>query len=186
MRRRHWLAVGTALGCLVWLSACVGTSKYVPAENVAELQVRLADPAWDGEDIPSGQQCRRFGGQGATPRLEVSGIPAGANTLILSYSDRSHPPMNNGGHGVMGYRIEPGRSRVVVPSVPGHTFDLPEGFFLVQAHRNPRWDKAGAYMPPCSGGKGNLYVVTVEAVLEAPEGQESRLLGKGGTELGRY
>ena len=87
----------------------------------------------------------------------------------------------------IGYRIPPGTTEATVPSVPGHTFDLPEGFFLVAAHVNPSWDKAGAYMPPCSGGRGNRYDVTVKAVFEAPDPKnESKLLGKADLTMGNY
>ena len=178
----------TAAVCATLLTfACVTAGKYKPVEKMAELEIALADPAWNGKTIPKGQQCRKFGGHGQTPALKVSGVPDGANAIIMEYSDRSHQPMDNGGHGKIGFRIDAGTAVVTIPSVPGHTFELPAGFFLVAAHRNPSWDKAGAYMPPCSGGKGNLYYVTVKAVYEAPdESEESRLLGKGKLNIGRY
>lgn len=155
--------------------------------SAADLQARLSGPAWNGQRIPAGQQCHRFGGHGATPRLTVNDIPAGTQALILAFSDRDYKPMDNGGHGVIGYLIPPGMpSAVTVPSIPGHTFDLPAGFFVVRPHANPKYDVAGAYMPPCSGGKGHMYYVTVEAVTLNANGRPANILGKTAIDIGRY
>ena len=176
-----WLLITLSL----ILGGCIA-EKYKPVPNMANLEISFADSLWNGKNIPAGQQCDRFGGDGATPRLIVKNIPAGTNALIMEYSDKDYPPMDNGGHGKIGYKITTGTQHVTIPSVPGHTFDLPKGFFLVSAQKAPDWDKAGAYMPPCSGGKGNLYYVTVKAVYDAPEGKQSQLLGKVRLTLGRY
>lgn len=167
------------------LTGCAA-GKYKPVPNPSQLEVSLADPLWDGKNVPKGQQCNRFSGQGQTPVLQVKNIPAEANAVILEFSDRDASHMDNGGHGMIGYKIKNNAGEVSVPSVKGHTFDLPQGFFLVSAHNNPSWDTAGAYMPPCSGGRGNRYYVTVKAVYDAPEGQESKMLAKGQTNLGSY
>ena len=165
-------------------AGCV--TKYKPVPNLATLDISFADPIWGGKKVPKGQQCNRFGGKGSTPRLIVKNIPSGTNSIIMEYSDRSYDMMDNGGHGKIGYRIPKGATEITVPSVPGHSFDLPEGFFLVAAQRNPQWDRGGAYLPPCSGGMGNYYYVTVKAVYDAPKGEESKLLGKGKIGLGTY
>lgn len=95
--------------------------------------------------------------------------------------------MDDGGHGKIGYRITKGTTETAIPSVPGHTFALPEGFFLVAAHQGSSWDKAGAYMPPCSGGMGNRYYVTVKAIYQtSSKGEESKLLGMGKIDLGVF
>lgn len=171
----------------VMLSGCAGSS-YEPVENMSELTLGFADQAWDGIRVPEGQQCHRFGGVNPqTPAIEVANIPPEADALILSFSDGTYEPMDNGGHGEIGYEIAKGTERVVVPSVPGHTFDLPEGFFLVAEQRNPDWDDAGAYLPPCSGGSGNEYYVTVRAVSrEDQAGEKPLLLGEGILQLGSY
>lgn len=152
------------------------------------LTLSFADDAWDGKKIPRGQQCQRFGGKSpGTPRLSVKNIPAGANALVMEYSDLSYSPMNNGGHGKIGYRIAEGTSETVIPSVPGHTFDLPKDFFLVKAHASPSWDLAGAYLPPCSGGGGNTYQVKVKAVRQAsPDAKDYELLASADLTLGKY
>ena len=151
----------------------------------APLDASLADPAWDGAKVPAGQQCEKFGGEGSTPLLTIQQIPAGANAVVMEYSDRDYPAMDHGGHGKFGYRIPPGSSTANIPSVTGHTFDLPKGFFLIEAQRAPTWDKAGAYLPPCSGGKGNDYYVTVKAVKEI-DGGIREVLGETEVPLGQY
>lgn len=179
------MVLALCAGLALLLSGCAA-GKYKPVAQLSSLDVSLADALWDGKTVPKGQQCNRFSGQGQTPVVQVKNIPAEANAVILEFSDRDASHMDNGGHGMIGYKIEKNIGEVLVPSVKGHTFDLPQGFFLVSAHNNPSWDTAGAYMPPCSGGRGNRYYVTVKAVYDAPEGQESKLLAKGQTNLGSY
>ena len=155
-----------------------------PAVFGADLEASFADAAWDGVKVPAGQQCGRFEGKGVTPALEVRNIPSAANLLVLEFSDRSYPPMDNGGHGKVGFNVEPGVDAVEVPSAPGHTTDLPPGFSTVAEHQAPTWDTAGAYLPPCSGGGGNSYYLTVKAVHQ--EGGESHELASVVLEMGKY
>jgi len=171
---------------LLFMFGCATTGGHEPASNLTQLQVSFADPAWNGKTVPPGQQCNRFGGNGSTPRLIIKNIPAEANALILEYSDRDYAPMDNGGHGKIGYKIQQGASEVTTPSVPGHSFTLPEGYFLVAAHNNPSWDTAGAYMPPCSGGKGNFYYVTVKAVYQSASNAQPKVLATAKLSLGMY
>ncbi len=149
------------------------------------LNVSLADPAWDGKTVPTGQQCEKFGGTGSTPLLTVQQIPEGTNAVVMEYSDRTYQAMDRGGHGKFAYRVPQSSSTVDIPSVTGHTFDLPKGFFLIEAQRAPTWDKEGAYLPPCSGGKGNDYYVTVKAVKEV-DGGIREVLGETEVALGKY
>ena len=157
------------------------------AEPVGQLQVVFADSKWDGKKIPYNQQCLRDGGKGATPKLTVKNIPNEANALIFEYSDATYAPMNYGGHGKIGYNITPGTAEVTVPPVLGNSFTVPEGFFIVSPHSNPSWDKAGAYLPPCSGGRGNSYYVTVKAVvLSQDKIKMPPVLGIAKLNLGNY
>ena len=145
----------------------------------------LNDSHWDGKWIPVEQQCLTFGGnQPATPALKIMGIPEQTNLLILEYSDRSYQPMNNGGHGRMAYAISSPTQSLQLPAIAGHSFELPNGFMALEAHRNPKWDKAGAYMPPCSGGKGNSYYVTIQAVHY--DGHKTEVLTKTILEMGKF
>ncbi|WP_372738541.1 hypothetical protein [Neptunomonas sp.] len=129
------------------------------------LDIKFADEAWGDVNIPEGQQCQKFGGVNpSTPEWIVSGIPSGSDAILLAYSDRDSEKMNNGGHGQMKFAINSTNESVEVPSVPGHTFDIPPEFTMTEAHRSPGWDIEGAYMPPCSGGKGHAYYVTIKTL----------------------
>lgn len=142
--------------------------------------------AWDGKIVPKGQQCLRFGGAPSTPEYVVSNIPQGTYMLVFEYSDRDYPPMDNGGHGQVGYILKEGAKQVGVPSFNGHSYNLPESFTLIEEHKAPGWDKAGAYMPPCSGGNGNSYYVTVKAIQKVKGRTEGKVLAQTVVELGRY
>ncbi|MFH1981448.1 MAG: hypothetical protein ABIL58_06375 [Pseudomonadota bacterium] len=173
--------------CISLVSGCANRHLYIQMPVLADLKVTLADASWDGRSIPAGQQCLRDGGHGATPAINVANIPPQSTQLLIEFSDKSFIPMDNGGHGIIGYHLKPGTTEVTLPSIPGHTFDLPEPFFVVSAHRRAAWDIPGAYLPPCSGGKGNYYYVTIKA-LYAPDRLEQmpEMLGRGKINLGRY
>jgi len=155
------------------------------ASLAGDLTLSFADPAWNGKSIPTGQICKKFGGNGSSPSLTVAGIPAEADALVLEFSDRSYGPMNHGGHGKVGYRIAPGAGTVVAPSFAGETFTLPAGYFLISKHKGG--GEPGAYLPPCSGGKSNKYYVTVKAVkLESEDGTSFKTLAEEMLTLGFY
>lgn len=178
------ILVATTLIMTVVLSAC-DSYENSRADQILPLQVSLADPSWSGFTIPEGQQCRKFGGNGATPRLLVSGIPEGANAVIVAFSDRSWFLMNHGGHGMIGLWTGYAHNRVEIPSVAGETFDLPSGIFIEQPHRGGRGEP-GAYLPPCSGGRGNRYVAEVMAVHKGTGDEPTWLLAEGEISMGRY
>lgn len=153
----------------------------VISANVFALEAKFADTTWDGNQVPVGQQCQKFGGHNpSTPALIVNDIPAGTNTIVLEYSDRDSKKMNNGGHGIMQFTLNSSAKQVTIPSVAGHSFDLPAEFKIIEAHRSPNWDKAGAYMPPCSGGKGHAYYVTIKTLQNNKVSASTRL------EMGKY
>ncbi|MBL1421775.1 MAG: hypothetical protein COC24_014795 [Alphaproteobacteria bacterium] len=151
----------------------------------ADMSAQITDAAWDGKTVPEGQQCNRFGGKAMSPTLNVMDIPAEADALLIAFDDRSYGPMNYGGHGQVIYNITKGVGQVDVPSIAPHTFDLPEGFELLAAHRGPNWDTAGAYMPPCSGGQGNEYVIVVKAVTMNGK-KVDKALTKTDVPMGKY
>ena len=145
------------------LTALIVASSF--STYASALEVKLTDPVWDGVKIPVGQQCDKFGGESpATPKLHITHIPAGSDSIVLEYSDRDSKKMDNGGHGRMSYNIDSTSKTMDIPSVPGHSFELPEKFTMIEAHRGAGWDKEGAYMPPCSGGNNHAYYVTVKAM----------------------
>ena len=72
--------------------------------SAAKLQVSFTDSSWTGKKIPKGQHCRKFGGDGATPELKVSGIPEGTTAIFVEFNDASYQPLSNrGGHGIVGF-----------------------------------------------------------------------------------
>ncbi len=131
-----------------------------------DLVLSFTNPAWLASGIPEGQQCNRFKGiNPQSPELVIKDIPEDATAIVLEFSDRTFANMNNGGHGKVGYKIPKGTKEVTIPRIQGHTTELPESFFIVAEHRAPGWDTAGAYLPPCSGGRGNQYFIDVKAVV---------------------
>lgn len=153
---------------------------------MSKLGVSFADSSWSGKIIPNGQNCKHFGSNGSTPKLTVSNIPSGANAVIVEFSDRSYTPMDNGGHGKVGIWTN-GKSSITIPSVAGETKSVPNNMFIEAHHLGTHRGQAGAYLPPCSGGKGNTYYANVKAVYKAKnDKEESRLLGKGKIILGVY
>ena len=169
--------------------AATPTSIQTPEPTpIPALDFAFADSEWDGKTIPNGEQCHRQGGENpSTPRIIIKNIPEGTDAIILEFSDRNYGPMDDGGHGKIGFKISEGTKEVVIPSIPGHSFDLPEDFFIIQEHQASSYDLAGAYMPPCSGGIGNSYYVTIKAIIILSEENETFiLLTQGVLELGKY
>lgn len=172
------------------ISALITLLMFSFAASAAELQLSFSDAAWNGEGIPDGQMCNRFNKNDTknpeSPELMVKGIPAEADAIILYFSDRSFARMDNGGHGQVGFKIGAGSTEVTVPRVPGHTEDLPENFWMVKAHGAPGWDTAGAYLPPCSGGRGNNYFIDVKAVKLGADNDVSNVLAEGSIKLATF
>lgn len=167
------------------LGACTSAS-YRSVANPVRLQVAFADPQWDGRTVPAGQRCRWAGGNGSTPPLRVDNIPRGANALLVAFSDRSYFLMDHGGHGEIGLWLHGTPASVTIPAVAGESLELPEGMFVERKHQGWLRGHGGAYLPPCSGGRGHRYYATVKAVYKAADGGESRLLGEQSIELGEY
>lgn len=165
--------------------ACTG-AEDASDPSVVELDLAFADPAWNGKVIPKGQQCQEHGGNGASPSIKVKDIPVQANKLIIEFSDEAYAPCDNGGHGIVSYELKEGFKEVVVPSIPGQTFDLPDNFELIKEHCGKHLSmKRGAYIGPCPG-IGNHYYLIVKAVYKAPDKSKNMLLGKGRLEMGTY
>lgn len=147
----------------------------------ATLGLKLADPAWDGVTIPEGQQCALQDGSGATPEIDVSGLPEGTTTVNVAFNDETYQPMNDGGHGIIAFTVAPTDGTATLPSVPGGTADLLEGASVATASRGTGEYASPGYLPPCSGGQGNTYSATVTALDNT--GKE---LATGKIELGKY
>lgn len=152
-----------------------------PAFGQDTLTITFADSAWNGETVPPDQHCPLQGGHGATPALEVSGLPEGTTSVTVAFNDETYQPMNDGGHGVIGFDVTPTDGKATLPSVPGNTADLPAGAHVVRASRAPGEYASPGYLPPCSGGQGNTYSATVTALDSS--GAE---LASGKITLGKY
>ncbi len=154
-------------------------------EAPAALTLAFADAKWDGKTVPADEVCKPYGAKNPmSPRLEVSGIPAGADTLIVEFNDLSYAPLSaGGGHGAVSVAVPAGAASMTVPSVPAETTRMPAGVTMVKQHGgNVPGLGAGAYLPPCSGGRGNFYQARVHAVDSATH----RVLAQGEIKLGRY
>jgi hypothetical protein len=168
------------------MSTAAFAEQYTPLETLATLDVSFADNSWDGETVPDGQHCKMFEGNGSSPSLNISNIPKGSNAILVSFNDKSFKMNDNGGHGIVGIWLQDGQTSMVVPSVAGETNNLPGGMFTEEKFRSTR-GKDGAYLPPCSGGRGNLYDATIRAVYKSTSGDnKSTLLAEGVISLGKY
>lgn len=129
----------------------------------AEMQVTLTG-GWDGNRVPDGQQCTLDGGNGSTPPMRITGIPAGTAMIVAEYNDRSYQPLSrNGGHGTIGYAVS--GDSADLPAVPGLTDrNLPRGVQVIKKARGTGRYASDGYLPPCSGGRGNRYTVDLHAV----------------------
>lgn len=147
----------------------------------AKLQVSFADSSWTGKKVPKGQHCSKFGGNGATPRLNVSGIPQGTSAILVEFNDASYQPLSSrGGHGIVGFEYA-GDGEAVLQSVPGGTKETPVGTWIEKKNRATGAWKSPGYLPPCSGGRGNRYFAVVKAV-----DTDGNVLAKAKIKLGRY
>ena len=133
----------------------------------SDLKAEFTDAKWDGMTVPKDEVCSNFNESkiGSTPPLKVSNIPSGTAKLVFTYSDKTFTKMDNGGHGIVSYKVASDAKEISVPAQGGETFELVDGFEVVTAHTGTRFKKTpGAYLAPCSGGKGNTYKVGIEAV----------------------
>ncbi len=180
---QRFLVMGFAVFVLAGFQA---TGYTAVSDHLPSLTVSFASPVWDGIKVPSGQQCKKYGGKGATPSLVVSGIPAGANAVIVEFNDMTYAPLSyDGGHGKVGFWVS--GSTATLKSVPGGTAKMPAGTFLEARNRaGGAWASPG-YLPPCSGGRGNTYAAVLKAVYKPKvEGEKGRLLAIGRITLGTY
>ena len=178
---RRILIAGAAM---VALAACQTTGAD-SAPDAAQLDVAFAGGGWDGERIPQGQQCSKFGGDGKTPPLRVANVPAAADMIVVEFNDRDYQPMSyDGGHGKIGFPVKGEGGTVTLPSVPGETADLPGSARVGEKNRATGDYARPGYLPPCSGGRGNDYFAVVKAL--DTDADPQMVVGLGRIELGRY
>jgi hypothetical protein len=167
-----------------WSNKPKGTSYEPVSDKLPTLTVSFSDSLWDGKKIPKGQQCSRDSGNANTPPLRVENIPEGVNAIIVEFNDESYQPLSYaGGHGKIGFWTN-GKSSIDLPPQPAETKNLNDGAWVEAPDRG---FNGTAYLPPCSGGRGNFYSAEVKAVYKNndPNGQ-SKLYAKGYIGLGRW
>lgn len=149
-----------------FFSSVVATLLVTTSVYGANIDVSFIDEKWNGKVVPLEEVCSDYNVEpGSTPGLYIENLPEGSSKAILKFNDKTFTKMDNGGHGIISYSIEEGMSAVEIPALMGETFELDEGFESVTAHTGTRFGKrAGAYLAPCSGGKGNTYSVDIVIV----------------------
>jgi hypothetical protein len=154
--KKVFVLIYSALSSLIFSSSLLAS----------DLDVSFTDKKWDGKVIPLDEVCSDYNVEaGSTPGLYIENLPEGAKKVILKFNDKTFTKMDNGGHGILSYDIEEDSSNVEIPPQIGETFDLDEGFSVVKAHAGTRFGKhEGAYLAPCSGGKGNTYTVDISII----------------------
>jgi hypothetical protein len=154
------------------------------APDFKPLNASFTDTKWDGSTVPKDEVCKKFAGTpGNTPSIKITNLNPTTQKIILSFNDESaRPVFNNGGHGVLQYKgFEKGASTIIIPSAPGQVKELPEGFSIQRDFTREAWDSGSGYLPPCSGGRGNIYSVDIRALNDKEE-----LTGETKLRLGRY
>ena len=143
---------------IFYTAAIVGTLLAAPA-LAQDMTVTLTDPVWNGKKVPASQVCERFGGKGAvSPSMLVSNLPDGVVAIDVWFSDDNNERMNWGGHGKVKYIVPAGSTSFELKSFPAESDDLPDGVISVRDHKGAQWSGTnGAYLPPCSGGRGHVY-----------------------------
>ena len=134
--------------------------------SAAGLSAKFTDNIWNQKEVPKSEVCSNYNTKpGSTPSITLDNIPANATAIVLAFSDETFKGMSDGGHGIISYKLDKNTAHVVIPSIQGETFDLPARFSIVTKHRGGKYGKTeGAYLAPCSGGKGNTYSVLIKAV----------------------
>jgi hypothetical protein len=174
------------LGNRIFIASCAAALIVSGAATATsgELEINFADAAWNGETIPAGQQCKKDGGKGSTPGLQISGLPEGTVKILMAIRDkdaRYQPMRTNGGHGIIGFE-HAGGDKAMLVAVPGGTKKgLPPGTWIERKNKaGGAWSSAG-YLPPCSGGAGNMYLAELSAV-----DSRGKKLSQATLELGKY
>jgi len=172
---------------LAVISGLTGCGKYQPVPNMTKLNVNFTDSKWDGKNVPQNEVCGRYNSKVASsPSLSINNLPIKTNKIILSFSDETYKPMSNGGHGVVSYKVQKSTKNITLPSFKSETFSLPTNYKSIQAHNSAR-NTDGAYLAPCSGGRGNTYSIKIEAIHDFNnDDKKPLLLGESYLKMGTY
>jgi len=172
---------------LAIVGGLTGCGKYQPVPNMTKLNVNFEDSKWDGKNVPQDEVCKKYNSKiASSPSLSINNLPNKTNKIILSFSDETYKPMSNGGHGVVSYQVTEGTKSIKIPSLKSETFTLPTKYKSIQSHNSAR-NTDGAYLAPCSGGRGNTYSIKIEAIHDFnDDDKKPLLLGDSYLKMGTY
>ncbi len=152
----------TIVALTALVTACASTSTDT---TVPKLGLSFTDSAWNGTTLPKGQECKKNGGNGATPAMNVTNVPKDTVQFHVAYSDVSWKGGQNGFHGIIGHSHSGGNQASLI-SVPGDIVkNFPPGTSLVKDNQGFKgWAIHKGYMPPCSvKNKKHKYEAEVSA-----------------------
>jgi Raf kinase inhibitor-like YbhB/YbcL family protein len=152
------------------------------AQNAAETPMKISSPDFtEGGNIPEQFTCD---GENVNPALRISGVPAGAKSLVLIVDDPD-APRGTWTHWMV-WNIKPALTEIAGNSVPAGAAQGSDDF-----HKN-------GYGGPCPpGGATHRYFFKLSAldtVLELPAGSNRKALDEamrghviaGANTMGKY
>ena len=145
----------------------------------SDLIVIHTDIDWkDGNGkVPKKGICLKYGGESLSPPMQISGIPDGAKTIRLLFTDDNYG--REGGHGDFTVKLN-GQSSIELPPFGGDTNYLPAN--IIGGNGNHCYScKETDYLGPCSGGRNHTYRVIVHAT-----NAEEVILATGTVLLGQF
>jgi len=145
----------------------------------SDLIVIHTDIDWkDGNGkVPKKGICLKYGGESLSPPMQISGIPDGAETIRLLFTDDNYG--REGGHGDFTVKLN-GHSSIALPPFGGDANYLPAN--ITGGNGNHCYScKEEDYLGPCSGGRNHTYRVIVHAA-----DAEKVILATGTVLLGRF
>ena len=145
----------------------------------SDLIVIHTDIDWkDGNGkVPKKGICLKYGGESLSPPMQISGIPDGAETIRLLFTDDNYG--REGGHGDFTVKLN-GQSSIELPPFGGDTNYLPAN--IIGGNGNHCYScKETDYLGPCSGWRNHTYRVIVHAT-----NAEEVILATGTVLLGQF
>ena len=145
----------------------------------SDLIVIHTDIDWkDGNGkVPKKGICLKYGGESLSPPMQISGIPDGAETIRLLFTDDNYG--REGGHGDFTVKLN-GQSSIELPPFGGDTNYLPAN--IIGGNGNHCYScKETDYLGPCSGGRNHISRVIVHAT-----NAEEVILATGTVLLGQF
>ena len=148
-------------------------------QAIADMKEELLGD-WDGKRVPKGQHCKLHSGNGSTPPMKVTNLPKGTVEVHIEFNDKNYPPLSSGGgHGIIGYPVS--GSSADLYSVEGMKGKLKGKAYVVRKARSTGRYASQGYLPPCSGGRNNMYAAVVKAM-----DASNKVIEKVRLNIGRY